>query len=123
MHLDTWGPYSLALIQGPYFLTIIDDSSRGTWIYLMQAKEEAPTFFEHFVKIAKTQFNEQMKSVKSNNVAEFLWFQNYLLGQGIFHQTSCPHTPQQNSVVEQKHKHLLEVARALCFQYPLLLRY
>ena len=32
---------------------------------------------------------------------------------GIFHQTSCAHTPQQNWVVERKNKHLVETTRAL----------
>ncbi|MGV7953807.1 hypothetical protein PJO47_29535, partial [Mycobacterium kansasii] len=37
----------------------------------------------------------------------------YFSNLGILFQSSCPSTPQQNGVIERKHRHLLNVGRAL----------
>ena len=40
---------------------------------------------------------------------------NFFEDHDIIHESSCPHTPQQNGVVERKMRHLLEVTCALMF--------
>lgn len=44
---------------------------------------------------------------------------SFLRQHGIEHQTSCVDTPQHNARVERKHRHILNIARALLFQAKL----
>ncbi|GJX56459.1 ribonuclease H-like domain-containing protein [Tanacetum coccineum] len=60
---------------------------------------------------------------RSDNGTEFVnqLFNVFCESNGIIHQTSCSYTPQQNGIVERKHRHLLNVARSLLFQGWILL--
>lgn len=41
VHLDIWGPFSIPTIAGhKYFLTLVDDHSRATWVYLLRTKSD-----------------------------------------------------------------------------------
>ena len=40
----------------------------------------------------------------------------FCASHGILHQTSCPHTSQQNGAAERKHRHILDVTRTLVVQ-------
>ncbi|XP_070017967.1 uncharacterized protein [Nicotiana sylvestris] len=67
-----------------------------------------------------------VKTLRSDNAFELgssAEAVSFFSSQGIIHQTSCPYTPQQNGVVERKHKHLLETAGSLLFQSKLPLKY
>ena len=70
-------------------------------------------------------FLPQLQTIRSDNDTEFLSsvFQTWLRTHGIFHQRSCVSTPQQNGIVERKHRQLLDVARALRFQSHLPLSF
>ncbi|KAL2230846.1 UNVERIFIED_CONTAM: Retrovirus-related Pol polyprotein from transposon RE1 [Sesamum indicum] len=119
IHMDVWGPYKQSSISGGhYILTIVDDFSRTTWTYIMHHKSQTTVILSTFLSQTVTQFGTQIKCIQTDNGTEFLSssFQELLHKNGIIHEKSCVYTPQQNGVVERKHRHLLEVARALMFQ-------
>ncbi|XP_019251086.1 PREDICTED: uncharacterized protein LOC109230004 [Nicotiana attenuata] len=70
-------------------------------------------------------FGKMIKCFRSDNGSEFFNHNCETLFQmhGIIHQSSCPHTPQQNGVVEKRHRHVLETARAIRFQGNLLVSF
>ena len=116
IHCDLWGPYSIKTPNGcNYFLTIVDDFSRTTWIHLLKLKSDTQSILKHFINMVEKQYKTTVKKVRSDNGGEFK-IHDFYTEKGIVHQTSCPYTPQQNSVVERKHQHLLNVARSLMFQ-------
>ncbi|MCH80704.1 retrovirus-related Pol polyprotein from transposon TNT 1-94, partial [Trifolium medium] len=123
IHCDVWGPFKKPTYDGyHYFLTIVDDSTRYTWTHLMKHKAEAPMLIKLFFKFVKTQFNKSIKAISTDNAKE-LQLIPFLQNNGTVHQFSCPYRPQQNSVVERKHQHLLNVARALLFQSKVPLQF
>ncbi|XP_052625052.1 uncharacterized protein LOC128132492 [Lactuca sativa] len=58
VHLDVWGFYRVTTTKGfSYFLTILDDYTKETWVYLLKSKDE---------------LGVKIKIVRSDNGIEFL---------------------------------------------------
>ena len=77
------------------------------------------------MSLIENQFQTKLKAIRLDNGLEFTSSEvvHFFQTKGIIHQKTCPYTPQQNGVVERKHKYLLETARALLFESKLPLRY
>ena len=101
----------------------MDDCSRVVWIYLLNGKNEVGFVLKKFMAMIQRQFQKDVKIVQSDNGREFMCLKEYFDEIGIVHQTSCVGTPQQNGRVERKHRHILNVARALRFQAHLSLEF
>ncbi|GKB94435.1 retrovirus-related pol polyprotein from transposon TNT 1-94 [Tanacetum coccineum] len=87
LHMDLCGSMRVESVNGKrYVLVIVDDYSRYTWVYFLRSKDEAPE-------------NQVLKE--------------YFDSVGISHQSSSVRTPQQNGVVEQRNRTLVEAARTM----------
>ena len=123
VHADIWGPYSTPTLSGSkYFLTLVDDCSRCTWVYLMKHKSDASLLIQSLFNMILTQFKTSIKVLRTDNGPEFA-IDSFYASRGVVHQLLYVETPQQNVVVERKHQHLLNVARALRFQANLPLKF
>ena len=120
VHTDVWGPCRTTSTLGfQYFVTFIDDYSRCTWLFLMKNRAKLYSFFHKFYDEILTQFNIFIRVLCSNNAREYFSapFISFMSQYGIFHQSSCAHTPQQNGVAERKNRHLIEIARIFLLHY------
>ena len=70
---DIWSPISIPSIHDhKYFLTIVNDYTRHTWIYLIKAKSETRPLLYNFVIFSKNQFGRNIKIITSDNGKEFI---------------------------------------------------
>lgn len=79
----------------------------------------------NFIHFVENHFKSCVKTIRTDNGTEFQNHscQNLFAELGILHQKTFPYTPQQNGVAERKYRHLLQVTRALLFQYGLPKRF
>lgn len=69
-----------------------------------------------FLLLIERKFSKKVKTLRSDNGTEFMCLTRFFKEQGSIHETSCFHTPQHNGRAERKHRHILNIARALRFQ-------
>ncbi|KAF3773206.1 Retrovirus-related Pol polyprotein from transposon TNT 1-94 [Nymphaea thermarum] len=112
LHADVWGSSPCMSREGyKYYLIIVDDFSRFTWIFMLTKKSETFSCFQNFHKIIEKQLEHKIKVFHSDCGGEFMSteFSMYLASHGIQRRLSCPYTPQQNGIAERKHRHIVEM--------------
>jgi transposase InsO family protein len=120
LHMDLFGPIAYISIDGnKYGLIIIDDYSRFTWVFFLWDKGETQEVLKKFLRRAQNKFDAKFKKIRSDNDTEFknTQVEGYLNKEGIKHEFSAPHTPQQNGVAERKNMTLIEMTRTMVYEY------
>jgi transposase InsO family protein len=98
-----------------YFLTFIDDFSRKTHVYLLNAIGKMFEKFKQYKAFVENKIGHKIKVLRSDNGGEFVSkkFDTFLTKCGIQQQTNTPYSPQQNGVVERANRTIMECARSM----------
>lgn len=66
------GPYKVAKHNKMrHFLTLVDDHSRWTWVFLMHLKSDNCFILKNFLIMVNAQFGKRSKVLRSCNGGEF----------------------------------------------------
>jgi hypothetical protein len=79
----------------------------------MTRKNDAFAIFLKFQKYVERFFTLKIKLVQTDWGGEYRTLSKFFENCGILHRVSCPHTHQQNGVVERKDRHIVETGLAL----------
>jgi transposase InsO family protein len=98
-----------------YFMTLIDDSTRYCYVYLLKSKDEALNFFKIYKAEAKNQLDRKIKHLRSDRGGEYFSneFDSFCVEHGIIHERTLPYSPQSNRVAERKNRTLTDLVKAM----------
>jgi hypothetical protein len=119
LHMDLFDPIAYISIGGSkYYLVIVDDYSRFTWVFFLQEKSQTQETLKRFLRRDQSEFGLRIKNIRNDNGTEFKnsQIEGFLEEEGK-HEFSSPYTPQQNGVVERKNRALLDMARTMFDEY------
>lgn len=107
LHMDLVGPTQNMSVGGKmYFMVIVDDYTRYTWVGFLREKSDAYHQFKIIAKRIMIEKQTPINRIRSDHGGEFEnhRFQKYCEKHGIHHEFSAPKTLQQNGVAERKNR-------------------
>ena len=116
IHSDVCGKIGTKSLSGAeYFVTFIDDHTRYSWVYPLKQKSEVFQRFQEWKAQVERSTGEKVKILRSDNGGEYTSneFTSFLTEQGIKHEKTIPHTPEQNGVAERFNRTLMEGVRTM----------
>ena len=116
IHSDVCGKIGTrSLGGGEYFVTFVDDHTRHVWVYILKHKGDVLQRFREWKALVEKSSGRMIKTLRTDNGGEYISteFNLYLTKEGIKHELTIPHTPQQNGVAERLNRTLIEGVRTM----------
>ena len=113
-HSDLFGPVKSDASQR-FYVTYTDEATRYRFISGLCRKSDTAGHLKSFLAHLKNQYGITPKRIRSDNGGEYTSkeYQQILRDQGIIHETTAPHTPQENGISERLNDEVMKIARAL----------
>ena len=85
-----------------YYLTLIDEHIRFTWIYFLKEKSHAVKAIKDFIIMIEKQIQFIVKHIFTNNGGEYLSpeLREFFSEKGIIHDLSPPYAHEYNGIPE-----------------------
>jgi transposase InsO family protein len=122
VHTDVCGPMQVASLGGrKYFVTLLDDFTGLSFAVPIPHKSSVASELKRVLNELETQCGFKVKTLRSDRGGEYLntELKDFFASKGIIHQTTAPHTPQQNGKAERLNRTLIERTRTLLVESQL----
>ena len=118
LHSDLSGPLPVrALCGGQYLCTITDHFTGFGLVTALKHKSDAPAAIEDGIRLLENHAAaaSSVQFLRSDNGGEYInaRMQRICADRGIAHETSAPHTPQQNGLAERRNLTIMNCARSM----------
>jgi transposase InsO family protein len=114
---DICGPFDMSIGGYKYFITWIDHATRYVQIDFLRNKECATVTdtFKKYITWLKKQRVADVKRIRTDNRGEYMGkeFTSLCNELRIIHETTAPHTPENNGIAERYNRMLQEGALTL----------
>lgn len=126
IHIDLCGPMPIQTPeQRRYIMTLIDDYSHYTYVFLLRNKFQVIDVIKDFIQFSSTQFGRKPKAFRSDLGTEYVNqdLKDLLRNKGIDFQHTTAYTPEQNGIAERRNRYLVEAIRTMLIDARLANKY
>jgi histone deacetylase 1/2 len=97
---DVWGLAPMFSSYGfHYFVIFVDAHTKHIWYYPFVVKSDVFSTFQCFQTLVECQFSLKIKSVQTDWGGEYRKLNKFFQTIGIHHRLICPHTHEQNTLL------------------------
>ncbi|ODM22593.1 hypothetical protein SI65_00182 [Aspergillus cristatus] len=125
VYMDFWGPNREGMGQEKYYLSLVDDCTRFSWIFIKidRRAESVIHTLDNWLRQVERQSGKVLLVICTDNAAEFVALKPWAEQKGIELEFIEAETPAQNGVAERYNRVIMDIARALLIDTGISKRY